>query len=191
MSFHITKHILKAKKAQRCCETRTPINVGDPYVRFTGVHDGDFYTVAMLPQIEEMYNRRNNDAFREDGEGICFGDLIEDITGCLEGNERDQDIKDAELFVSLLRPDGGSVIRELLEAAKARKASFMLTDTPITNAAVTDGWSSDAQAVDPEVSRALERKLNYATELLTKCRQQSLNPSRDLLAKIINFFNLP
>lgn len=189
MSFHITTHILKAKKARFCSETATPINVGDPYVRLTGVNEGDFYTVAMIPEIEEMFDRINSELWRDDHEGLNLGTLGDCLADRLECNERDQDIKDAELFVSLLPPDRGSVIRELLEAAKARKAAFMLTDTPITNAAVTDGWSGDAQAVDPEVSRALERKLNYAKDLLAKCRQSTL--PHDLRAKLNNFFNLP
>ena len=50
------------------------------------------------------------------------------------------------------------------------------SQTPITDAAASDGWSGDAVAVDPDVARSLERQLRVARGALKRIRRVAYMP---------------
>lgn len=48
--FHTNKDVKAARKAYRCEQCGTLIEVGQPYKRHSGVWEGDFYTQAAHPE---------------------------------------------------------------------------------------------------------------------------------------------
>lgn len=78
MSFHnTTTH--KARKAHRCAGSCGVIQPGETYTRFTGVSDGDFYSVAMKVPIAEIYQRLNEECWKQEGEGMYFDEMMEAV----------------------------------------------------------------------------------------------------------------
>ncbi len=79
MDFHHhSQHT--ARKVHRCTGCGGVIQPGESYTRFTGVSDGDFYSVAMKTPVAEIYRRLNQECWRLDGDGLCFQDLTDHVT---------------------------------------------------------------------------------------------------------------
>ncbi len=88
----------KSKKARRCVCTGATIAVGDYYIRESGCHEGDFFSVAIHDVVSPIYDRRNLIAFKDTDEGLLFQDLLEDI---IEGTNIPERQADFEAIVAL------------------------------------------------------------------------------------------
>lgn len=56
MSFN-NRHLVKAvRKAHRCDNCRQQIEIGQPSVISSGVHDGDFYSFRVHPECDDLWN---------------------------------------------------------------------------------------------------------------------------------------
>ena len=100
MDFHNTHHIKSSKKPHRCKCTGVVIPIGSPYVRYSGVYEGDFYSICVHAAVHPIYEKRNNLAWKAGDEGLCPGDLIEDI---IENNIIDEatQLQDAEVIYAI------------------------------------------------------------------------------------------
>jgi hypothetical protein len=76
--FHNTTS-RRAAKEHRCVECRGAIPKGESYTVFTGCHESDFYSVKMCADCTPQYEEANRRAWRDNGEGLPFGSLYEDI----------------------------------------------------------------------------------------------------------------
>ena len=76
--FHQQKTV-KSRKARRCRCTDATIEEGAEYVRFSGVCEGDFYSVAVHPSAAEIYNRHCQRAWDNGDDGLSFDDLLESL----------------------------------------------------------------------------------------------------------------
>lgn len=98
--FHHTSQPT-ARKPHRCVGCGGIIQVGETYTRFTGVSDGDFYSVAMKLPVAELYTRLNEECWRLDSEGLCFQDLIDHVCELLTNQPLDeQTIADARRLLT-------------------------------------------------------------------------------------------
>lgn len=79
--FHQQKTV-KSRKARRCCCTRATIERGAEYVRFSGVCEGDFYSVALHLSVAPIYTRHLEIAFANADCGLPFDDLLDSLRYC-------------------------------------------------------------------------------------------------------------
>ena len=109
MSFSSIQHIKKSKKPHACVCTGAVIPAGSPYVRFSGIWDGDFYSMCIHPVAAPIYERRNEESWRAGDEGLCAGDLIEDIIENHVVSEEIQ-LQDAEAICAIMPHKGLEVL---------------------------------------------------------------------------------
>ena len=76
--FH-TQKTVKSRKPRRCHCTGATIEKGAEYVRFSGVFDGEFYSVAVHPVARPIYDRHCQQAWDNGDDGLSFGDLLESM----------------------------------------------------------------------------------------------------------------
>jgi hypothetical protein len=69
----------RARKEHRCSECHGGIRSGEIYSVFTGVFEGDFYSIKMCAHCGPAYEAANKESWRVGGEGLEFGSLHEDV----------------------------------------------------------------------------------------------------------------
>ncbi len=86
MDFH--NHTQRrAAKDHRCEECRGTVPKGEQYHYLSGCFEGDFYTAKLCADCYPMYEVRNAQLWKEDGEGLPLGGLCEDI---VDSNDADR-----------------------------------------------------------------------------------------------------
>ena len=83
MDFTNTHLIKRSRKPHRCVLSGVLIPAGSSYIKMSGTCEGDFYSVVVHPDILDVYNRLNQQSWKESSQPIEFYDFrtLLDYTG--------------------------------------------------------------------------------------------------------------